>query len=286
MKYALLFLYILLGLLLAVGIQSTFLLMQARYPVLVTSGLLFGVGYLLTAYNPLKLKPVVVYLLVSICFTLIHLYGLYINFDGLKYLSPTLVVFFALAFFTGVSVRKSGSASTYMALGFLVLSTLYMAFSVLPRLQFNERIANGQRPFPRQFTLVQTDGKPFKLAPDQIAVINFWDSGCAYCFKKIPYVIELREQISNPRVVFVEVNTGRADSFETFKQLVAKQRFVPSINPVYDQGAALSTQLNIQGIPRQIIVKNNVVLHDLTGFNTEEAGIYLDYTRQLIEGLL
>ncbi|WP_185155428.1 TlpA family protein disulfide reductase [Rudanella paleaurantiibacter] len=260
--------------------------MQTRYPVLVTSGLMLGVGYLLTAYNPLKIKPVALYLLVSGCFTLIHLYGLYINFDGLKYLSPTLVVFFALAFFTGVSLKENRSATTYVALAFLILSTLYTAFSIMPRLQFNERIASGQRPFPKQFTLVQTDGKPFKLAPDQVAVINFWDSGCAYCFKKIPYVIELREQISNPRVVFVEVNTGRADSFERFKQLVAKQRFVPAINPVYDQGAALSNQLNIKGIPRQIIVKNNVVLHDLTGFNTEEAGIYMDYTRQLIEGLL
>jgi len=165
----------------------------------------------------------------------------------------------------------------------LLCINAFLAFFLIPKLQFIDRTESKNIPFPKSYYLVKTDKKPLKLEKDKIYVISFWDSSCRNCFSKIPILLKLKESFDNERIVFIEVNTGLIDDFKSFIESTQNHNSILALNPVYDYKSNLSRQIELNGVPRQLIVKNNIILYDILGYNNEEDLFFYQLNKEIIE---
>lgn len=283
MRYLRIPLLIFLGLLVSIIIQYSFSFAEVKYPILLTS-VLFGVtGFLSTYINLSSRGNTINYFLIGFPFLFLQIYGLYINYEGLKNLSTTLIILSFLSFSTGFFFRSFKKPFSYISICLVSAATILLSFVIIPKLEFNTRINKTEYLFPDKYKLKTVEGEAFIFDRKGISVINFWDSRCLYCFKKLPYLVDLKNKLNNKEINFIQINTGDQDTFERFKKSVLNHKLMSELSVVYDEESQLTKQLKIEGVPRHLIVKDGKVLYDVTGFSNEDALFFVKTNEEFIK---
>ncbi len=99
----------------------------------------------------------------------------------------------------------------------------------------------------------------------------------------IPYIEKIRSKLDTNQVFFLEVNTGKTDSFDKFLEIVSKNETLKKLNPCYDPNSVLANKLSVQGLPHYFIVKNHSVLYEHVGFYEDEGFLFVQKNINLIK---
>lgn len=283
-KIFFLLLLLVLGVFLMIGIQYTFKFQSVLYPCIATATVFFFAGFMLKKVD--ILNPTLSYLPLSLPLIVIQVYGLKINFQGLKYISPSLMVFSIIFFFLGYYFLKNTFKKIYLlTLPIIVLGAYY----ITSKLYYQEKIKVMHLKATNNWTLKDVNGSSFdmKKIVNKVVFVNFWDSKCAYCFEKLPYIERVKKRIDTTQVIFLEINPARLDNFDTFKHTVLKHKILKQSNSYFEDKNRLSSQLSVSGLPNQFIIdKKGIVRYSYLGFAPDDKLFFEDYSVDLINNLI
>lgn len=274
-----------------VGLASTFLIQfsfkyqLSTYPILITLIIYFLIGWYSSRLFTHRGNPYLLYFLSGIVLILIQIYGLKINFKGLHILSPTIISISLLSYYVGYRASKS-VITNYKSILCLCLFVVTLVSYVIPKITFKEKLNEVNKKLPDNWKLIDKGGNIFtkREIKKRITVISFWDSRCGYCFEMMPYMEKLKYTLDSNKVHFIEVNTGRIDSYDGFVDIIKKHDILQKLNPYYDIQSTFSKQLKVKGLPHYFIVDSNQrVLYDHVGFYKDEGLSFVRENKFLIE---
>ena len=171
----------------------------------------------------------------------------------------------------------------------LVLSTCFLGFYTIPKLYYETKKQSFERKFDYNCKLKDINNRyhDLKLLKNKIILINFWDSKCAFCFEKLPYIKELKSKVSKGEVVFLEINPANLDNFEDFRKTVSSNDMLKQFNPLFDEGSILAKKLKVDALPHQFIIdKSGVIKTDYLGFSKGDKQFYLNDNLQYLNDLV
>ena len=214
----------------------------------------------------------------------IQLYGLKINFDGTKIISPTVLIFIFLAYFIGLKSGKIVNGRIVLLLLLAILSSSW----ILPNL--NEIIVDREVSYRKEVkkidSLYDKNGNvlDFSRLKNKILIINFWDSSCSYCFQKIPFLVELQKKTYLKDIIFLNINTGNPDNFQTFKKSAKKFPENNNFLTLYDSTAVFSKEMGVIQLPKEFIIdKSLIVKYENEGFPDIEHNTYVSSRENYIK---
>lgn len=283
-KKMFLLLFFAVGIFSMILIQYTFKFKSFLYPCIVTTIVFFCAGSIsrkLDVFN-----SIFSYLLFSTTFVLIQLYGLKINFQGLKYISPLLIAFSILFFFLGHYFSTKNIRKYYL----LLLPLLIMAgYYFMSKLSHQEKVKTIYLKVTDNWIIRDSNGRLFdmKRLDNKVALVNFWDSRCAYCFKKLPYIERIKSRIDTTQVIFLEINPAILDNFDDFRKAVSNNSILKNSNSYFEENNKLSHQLSISTLPNQFLVdRKGIIRYSYLGFSPDEELFFEDSFVNIINELI
>lgn len=268
-------------------IQYSFKSQIVIYPLILTTILFFVNGIFLK--NIVKKKFIIYYLITAIPLIVIQVYGLTINFSGLKYLSPSLILISFLSFTLGYKYQVLQTKLKIVLSIAFIITISFWGLYMLPKVQYVSKKQKINKVIDLSCNLIDIYGKQLNLndLKDKIIFINFWDSKCGYCFEKLPYIEELRNKLKNKNIVFLEINPSNIDNYTDFKTTVKKYHQFQEIPTYFDENSILANKLGVNALPHQFIIdKNKKIRSSYLGFNKNDKSFFVIDNLNYLEELL
>lgn len=113
--------------------------------------------------------------------------------------------------------------------------------------------------FPEEVVLVDSDGKvvDFSKFKGKYVYVDLWASWCGPCCKEVPHLQALEKELEGSNVVCVSISTDTDEN--AWKAKMAELGMHG--NQLFDRDGALSTALNVGGIPFFVIYDKEGKLH-------------------------
>jgi cytochrome c biogenesis protein CcmG/thiol:disulfide interchange protein DsbE len=131
-------------------------------------------------------------------------------------------------------------------------------------------IATIGEPAP-DFTLPDLDGESVSLSDlkGSPVVINFWNTGCTYCIKEMPYLEEVYEENQDSGLVLLTINIGQTAS--TAEDFLNNNNI--DLPVLLDSDGAVTQRYGMPGIPTTFFIDKDGILRAkvIGSFPTKEA---------------
>lgn len=101
---------------------------------------------------------------------------------------------------------------------------------------------------------------PTAWAQDELYVLEFWATWCAPCRAAMPHMEELWQRLQSKGVHVIGINVWEKRSPQEITDFLAKQKVPPTYPIALARSNALTSKLNINGIPNTAVLRNGSVL--------------------------
>lgn len=102
--------------------------------------------------------------------------------------------------------------------------------------------------------------RPAAWAPDELYVLEFWATWCAPCRAAMPHLEELWTTLRDEGVHIIGINVWDRRTAEEISAFLAGQKVPPTYPIALARDNALTSKLNIKGIPHTAAVRNGAVV--------------------------
>jgi len=131
----------------------------------------------------------------------------------------------------------------------------------------------------------------------KVTLVNFWFTTCRNCLQEIPYLVALKDTLSNESFSIVSfARNTEGELIHFFRKKYLKQSFplipydiIPTLTGTETRSSLLHDSLHVNAYPLTYITdKNGVIRYASTGFPEEglTAYVYFHKLRSLIDQLM
>ena len=144
--------------------------------------------------------------------------------------------------------------------------------------KFKEQIPRIPAP---KIPFINQDGKKTNLhvLKGNWLLVNFWATWCTPCIRELPYIYNLKQEMSTSKIKILLISIDRSGS-SIFQPFLDKLK-LKGLKSASDPKAALMRALKLSGVPTSLLIDpNGLIAGSLTGdakWDSPEAVSLLNY---------
>lgn len=165
------------------------------------------------------------------------------------------------------------------------LFSYIMSFVILPQYLLNLQEVKISNNHSLTFTYKSNKGKTTQIPGDRPVILEFWNSGCSNCFKKMYMLDELQKELGDKcdvLCVYVDYKKGVEEHYPKYQKSLLRIAGKYSLNFTYD--SLYYHYDSKMGLPQTIIVsKDGRVLYSDAGYITGNKKAIMNKYKSVID---
>ena len=195
----------------------------------------------------------------------------------------SFLLFFIIFMYSGFLLRKH---KKFLFIPILVL-VIFIKFGFNDYQAYISGINYNKVTSLSKISFFNKDKKIVRLdtIKDKIIVLDIWMTKCGICLKKFPSFDKVANQYKeNPNVIFYAMNIPYKNQTMEESIAFAKNNLPYNFNHLFTKGYQVLDSLQISGVPKLLIIKNNKIYYKgylITNSNTKIHNITTEIEKSL-----